>query len=407
MDDTITPIVLDPNGTDITGEAARLRARGPLTVVQLPGGIKAWSITHPDLARLLLVDPRVSKNPREHWPAFIAGQIGPDWPLFLWVGVQNMFTAHGAEHSRLRKLLAPAFTHRRIAALRPRIEAITGELLTDLAATPAGEAVDVRERFAHPLPIRVIEELMGVPEHLSDDLRAAVEGLFTTALTPDAAAANHALMYRVLGELVAYRREHPGAEDLTRLLISYCAPHDTQLSEQQLLDTLLMVISAGHETTVNLLDQAIFALLTHPEQHDALRAARASWSDVIEEALRFRPPVANVPLRYAVENIHLDGVTIERGDPILLSYAAIGLDPVYGDNTDEFDLSRTNKAHMSFGYGSHHCLGMALARLEAGIALPALFARFPNMRFAIDPAQIENLPSFISNGHQTLPVRLQ
>ncbi|MEV0766237.1 cytochrome P450 [Nocardia sp. NPDC050435] len=405
MDTTITPYVLNPEGVDITGEAAKLRARGDLTVVELPGAVTAWSITHPDLARLLLNHPMVSKNPR-HWPAFVNGEIGPDWPLWLWVAVNNMFTADGAEHRRLRKLLSPAFTRERIAALRPRIEAITADLLDDLATTPTGEPADVRERFAYPLPIRVIAELMGVPEHLGKDLRAAVDGLFATDLTAEDAATSHTLMYTVLSELVAYRRRHPGAEDLTRLLIGYTDPDDQQLDEQQLLDTLLMVISAGHETTVNLLDQAILALLHNPEQYAAVRTGQADWSDVIEEALRFRPPVAHVPLRYAVDDIHLDGTTIERGDPILISYAALALDPVYGENPDQFDLTRKNLAHLSFGYGPHLCLGVGLARLEAAVALPALFQRFPTMRLAVTPQELGTIPSFISNGHRALPLHL-
>jgi cytochrome P450 len=181
-----------------------------------------------------------------------------------------------------------------------------------------------------------------------------------------------------------------------------------QLTEQELIGTLLLVISAGHETTVNLLDQAIFALLTNPDQHKTLRTDRASWSDVIEETLRVEAPAAYVPLRYAVEDIHINGIIIAKGDPILVSYVAANRDPkTHGPDADHFDINRTNRTHLSFGHGAHRCLGAPLARLEANIALPALFDRFPNMRLTTDdPTQLGTINSFISNGHATLPVHL-
>ncbi|MBV1940548.1 cytochrome P450 [Streptomyces sp. BV286] len=407
-------IVIDPSGRDIHGEAARIRGRGPVTRVELPGGVEAWAVSSTELLKRLLTDPRVSKDPRRHWPLWINGEISPEWPLFTWVAVQNMFTAYGGEHKRLRTLVAKAFTARRTAALQPRVEEITKQLLDriDEAGRRSG-VVDLREEYCYPLPIQVISDLFGLPEEKGAELRAVVDGVFNTAATPEEVTDIYTRMYAVLGELVAAKRESPG-DDLTSGLIA--ARDDeggSRLSEQELLDTLVLMISAGHETTVNLIDNAIHALLTHPEQLAHVRAGRATWDDVIEETLRVRAPVASLPLRYAVEDLALGelggprGVVIGKGEAILAAYAAAGRSPEdHGADADRFDVTRLGKEHLAFGHGVHFCLGAPLGRMEARVALPALFERFPGIRLAVSDAELSPVASFISNGHRALPVRL-
>ncbi|APA98987.1 2-hydroxy-5-methyl-1-naphthoate 7-hydroxylase [Nocardia seriolae] len=403
-----SPIVLDVTGTDIQGESARIRAQGPIALVELPGGVPAWSVTDQAVLKSLLADSRVSKDPRQHWSAFLNGEITEAWPLLPWVIAENMFTAYGADHRRLRKLVSPAFTHRRTTAMRERIEAIVAELLDELAALPAGSPVDLRSLFAYPVPISVISSLMGVPEHLDAAIHKCVDGFFDGSLTAEESMANYIEMGERIGELVAYRRDNPG-DDITSAMIAERDDEDgSQLSEPELVATLMLVINAGHETTVNLLGQAVVALLTHPEQLADVLAERASWSDVIEETLRYQAPVAHLPLRYAVEDIEIDGFTIPKGEAILASYAGASRDPkIHGETADAFDIHRDTKdQHVAFGHGAHHCLGAPLARLEAAIALPALFERFPNLRLATDATELTPLGSFISNGHASLPVFL-
>ncbi|MEU5341070.1 cytochrome P450 [Streptomyces sp. NPDC020766] len=407
-------IVIDPSGRDIHGEATRIRESGPVARVELPGGVEAWAVSSTDLLKKLLTDPRVSKDPRQHWPVWINGEISPEWPLFTWVAVQNMFTAYGGEHKRLRTLVSKAFTARRTAALQPRIEEITKTLLGRIdEAGRRSEVVDLREEFCYPLPIQVISELFGLPEEKGTELRAVVDGIFNTAATPEEVTDIYTRLYTALGELVAAKRESPG-DDLTSALIAARDDEgDTRLSEQELLDTLVLMISAGHETTVNLIDNAIHALLTHPEQLAHVRAGRATWDDVIEETLRVQAPVASLPLRYAVEDLAVgelggpEGVVIGKGDAILAAYAAAGRNPEdHGADADRFDVTRLGKEHLAFGHGVHFCLGAPLGRLEARIALPALFERFPDLGLAVPEEELSPVASFISNGHRYLPVRL-
>jgi 2-hydroxy-5-methyl-1-naphthoate 7-hydroxylase len=400
-------LTLDPAGQDIHAEADRLREAGPAALVELPAGIRAWTVSSFDLLKRLLTDDRVSKDPRQHWPAWQSGEFHDTW-IRSWVGVTNMFSSYGAEHRRLRKLVAPAFTGRRTEAMLPRVERITEELLDAMAALPEGEPVDLRSAYAHPLPMGVICELFGIPEEQRTAMARLVERIMDTSASPEEAARTAEDVQNTFGALVALKREQPG-EDLTSVLVS--ARDDetgSKLSEAELLDTLLLVIGAGHETTVNLIGNAVHALLTHPAQLESVLGGELSWNDVIEETLRWAPSIASLPLRYAVEDIELPGgATIRQGEAILATYAAAGRDPGrHGPDAGEFDIRRTDVEHLSFGHGVHFCLGAPLARMEARTALPALFERFPGLSLAAPAEELVQVESFIAHGYRTLPVLL-
>lgn len=404
----LDPFVIDPTGRDILGEAERIRALGPVARVQMPGGVPAWAVSDHGLLRRLLVDPRVSKDAYQHWPAWIGGEISADWPLYPWVAVRNMLTAYGPDHRRLRGLVAGAFTARRIAALRPRIEAITGDLLAELAELPPDRPVDLRERYAYRLPLEVICALFGIgAEATRAELSRCVDALFNIGKAPAETIAAFPRMQRILQQLVADKRERPG-DDLSSALIAVRDDTAPPLSEDELVDTLALFVSAGHETTVNLLGNAIVAMLTHPDQLGLVRSGRVAWAEVIEETLRNQAPVPNLPLRFAVEDIDLgDGGTLPAGEAILACYGAAGRDPlVHGHDAGRFDVTRPAKAHLAFGHGVHHCLGAPLARLEAAIALPALFERFPELTLAAAPGELLPVESFVSNGYRAVPAWL-
>jgi cytochrome P450 len=400
------PIVLDPTGRDIQGEAARLREYGSATLVELPGGVEVWAVTSQDRVRELFTDRRVSKDPWQHWPRWINGEVTGEWPMSVWISLRTMFTTDGEEHRRLRSLISKAFTARRVEALRPRVEQITQNLLDALAAQPAGEVVDLREEFAYPLPIEVICRLIGVPDAMRPRLRSLVEGGFDTAATEEQAGEVRVEIWMMLQEIVALKRQTPG-DDLTSELIAVRGEDGSRLSEEEMVGTLIVMIAAGHETTVNLLDHAITALIRHPEQLARVQSGQNSWNDVIDETLRWQPPGPNILLRYAIEDIEFDGVTIHKGDAIIASMAAAGRDPQHwGEDADRFDISRAKKDHISFGHGMHYCLGAPMARLEAETALPALFDRFPKMTLAVAPDELQPVRSLLSNGHLSLPAIL-
>ncbi|MCP3757269.1 cytochrome P450 [Streptomyces sp. TBY4] len=405
------PFRLDGSAADIHGEAAALRALGPAVQVELPGGVPAWSVTDPGLARRLLIHPRVSKDAHRHWPAFIHGDLPADWPLRIWVDIRTVQTAHGADHRRLRRPLVPAFTARRVRALVPWIENATSTLLDDLAEAAAvapDGVVDLRTYFASRLPWLTVTMLVGLPEAMHDRFQAINDTVFTTDLTMEQTDATAAEAARLLADLLVIKTEHPGDDIASSLVGAY---HEGLIDERELADSIWMVLGAGYGTTANLLDHAAVNLLTHPAQRDMAVSGRVGWEQVVEETLRHQAPVASFMMRFPTEDLsdEATGLTFSRGDALIINYAAVGRDAaVHGADAELFDITRaTAREHLAFSHGSTYCLGAELARLEGRIALSALFSRFPGLRLAVEPSFLTPLPSLIFNGHREIPVCLE
>ncbi|MCM6772075.1 cytochrome P450 [Nocardia sp. CDC159] len=399
-------IVIDPMIGDLHGETATLRASGPLARIDLLGA-QAWTVTTHALARQLLVDPRLVKD-ISHWSLWQSGVVTRQWPLIGMIDAgRSMFTVDGAEHRRLRLKTTQALSPRRLEALRPAIERLTAELLDDLeAAGRAGGVVDLKSVFAYPLPMRVISELMGVPRADHPWLLESYKAFFSLLTPQDERLRVIEQQHAYFTEMVRKKTAQPG-DDLTSAFI-LAEDGGERLTEEEVVGNLKALVAAGHETTVSLILNTVRALLTHPDQFARLRSGEYDWKQAIEETLRWDGPVIHLLMRFATEDITIGETVIEKGEGVVMSYRTIGRDTTqHGADADEFDLTRpTANRHMSFGYGPHICPGAALSRLEAAIALPALFERFPDLRLAVPVAELRNLPVLTQNDLAAFPIRI-
>lgn len=391
-------------GKCMYAQAARLRAAGPAVAVELPEGVVVWSITRGDVARFVLNHPDVSRNLRKNVPMYVPGEV--PW-LSPWVDVESMSTAEGREHQRLRKLVAPALTPKRIDAMKPQLTAIAATLLDELAARPTNEPVDLHAAFSQQLPTRMICDLFGIPDDLRPEVLRILRVVLNTDNVPEEeSAAVFTDMNVAMRTLINGKRQEPG-DDLTSFLIAARVDGEAPLNEQELVDMLLLLIGGGSQTTVSLIDHTVRELLARPDQLAIVLADPTRWPDAIEEALRVHCPVGHLPMRWAKEDIDLgEGVIIRKHDAIMVSYLAHGRDPAVHEDPEVFNIDREDKEHIAFGTGPHFCPGARLARLEAAVAVPALFARYPNLALAVPPDEVQPLRSFMANDVASLPVML-
>jgi cytochrome P450 len=300
------------------------------------------------------------------------------------------------DHTRLRKLVSKAFAPKVVSALQPDISALVGGLLDRIAEKGRFEVV---EDFAHPLPVAVICRLLGVPledepqfSHASALLAQSLDPFVTFTGAPSRGLQERMQAAMGLREylhgLIERRRAQPG-DDLMSGLIAVEESGD-QLTQDEIVSTCILLLVAGHETTVNLIGNAILAMLRQPWQWAALGADASRAPAVIEETLRYDPPVQMVG-RIAADDMTIAGIGVTKGDVMMLLLAAAQRDPAEFDRPDIFDPDRGAFRHLGFGRGAHYCLGAPLARLEAGAALSAVTARFPEARLDSEPQYKTNV----------------
>jgi cytochrome P450 PksS len=328
--------------------------------------------------------------------------------------LNSMVMVDDPDHRRLRDLVHKAFTPRMVESMAPRIERISNRLLDRLAAKP-GPVVDLVRSFALPLPLIVISDMMGVPPgQRSRFHKWSVQFIDSASgsrremlMNIPAAMANAFAMQRFFKKLIELRRRQP-ADDLITALVAAEEGGD-KLSEDELVAMLFLLLLAGHETTVNLIGNGTLALLQHPDQLQKLRENKDDpglMESAVEELLRFTNPVHMIAPRYALEDIELHGQTIPRGSTVMLGIAAANWDDRVFANPERLDITRRPNKHVAFGAGIHFCLGAPLARLEARIAFRVLLERFPHLRLAVRPEQVQWRSSVALRGLKSLPVRL-
>jgi hypothetical protein len=379
---------------------AQLREGCPVHPVTLADGHAAWLVVGYDEARTALADPRLSKDMQ----AALArdGEIvaeGLPGPALA----RHMLNVDGTDHTRLRRLVSEAFSPRRVEAMQPRIAAIVDDLLDGIAGGDPDQPVDLVASFAFPMPYTVICDLLGI----DGDLRTAFGTELRALVDADEharAVAAAAAVIAMLDELVAAKRRAP-ADDLVSALIA-ARDGDERLSEQELRSTIFQLVIAGHDTTTNLIGNAVVALHRHPDQLAAVLADPERIVPAVEEVMRFDPPAHHATFRYALEDLEVGGVTIPAGSQVLVGLAAANRDPARFAAPDDLDVDRPDQRHIAFGHGIHHCLGARLARLEAREALGSLLRRFPRLRIAVpvDELRWSHGDGVVLRGLAELPV---
>ncbi|GHO85088.1 cytochrome P450 family protein [Dictyobacter formicarum] len=379
---------------------AQLRAEAPVFPVTLPTKQRAWLITRYDDVLNVLKDERFAKDRRNAMSPEQLKKMPWIPPMFKPLE-RNMLDLDSPDHTRLRALVHKAFTPRLVERMRDQIQTLTDELL-DAAERKGG--MDLVADFALPLPLTMIGRILGVPAGDNHKFHR-----WTKTFLAAGASMNYIVLIptvmRFLGylkKLIKERRIHP-KDDLITALVQARDGSD-QLSEDEVLGMIFLLLVAGHETTVNLIGSGSLALLERPDQLTKLRNEPALIKPAIEELLRFVCPVEMATERYAREEITIAGTTIPRGELVLAVIGSANRDANYFDNPDELDITRKNNRHLAFGHGVHYCLGAPLSRLEGQIAINTLVQCMPNLRLNTTPDQVRWRSSFILRGLEALPV---
>ena len=383
---------------------AELRARGPVHRATLADGHDAWLVVRYDEAMAALNDPRLSKDMHaafaEDSAVAAEGLPGPEF-------ARHMLSVDPPDHTRLRRLVSAAFSPRRVDALGPQVQAITDDLLDEIAGEGETGPVDLVATFAFPLPYTVICELLGVPPVDRDRLGRA----FTKLLVPTSTAAEYAEAKRasdvvvgMLRDLVAAKESEPG-DDLVSALVS-ARDGQERLNNQELLSTIFQLMVAGHDTTASLIGNSVVALFRNPEQLARLRADPDLIPAAVEEFLRYDAPVPHSTFRYTAEPVTIAGTEIPKGAQVIICMAAANRDEEKFAQPDALDLDRQASRHLAFGHGVHHCLGAPLARMEGRVALGSLLRRFPQLRPAVPLGDLQwtHGDGLVLRGLSELPV---
>ncbi|ORB31459.1 cytochrome P450 [Mycolicibacterium parafortuitum] len=378
----LPPLHMRRDGFDPIPELREIRDGEGVRTVTNAFGMQVYLVTRYDDVKTVLSDHARFSNDRP--PGFVVPGAPPvDAAAQARARAGNLLGLDPPEHQRLRRMLTPQFTHRRMQRLQPRVVEIVDGQLDALAA--AGPAADLVEHFALPIPSLVICELLGVPytDRAEFQRRSARQLDLSISIPERLELAREARAY--MAGLVERARTAPG-DDILGMLIR---EHGGELTDDELIGIAGLLLLAGHETTSNVLALGTLALLRHPEQLAAVRDDPAAVMPAVEEMLRWLSVVQTAIPRCTTTDVELSGVTIPAGHLVFASLPLGNRDPGFVDRPEDFDITRGAPGHLAFGHGVHHCLGAPLARMEMQIAFPALLRRFPALSLAEDFADVE------------------
>lgn len=384
---------------------AALREQMPICRRDAVAGKSIWFITRYQDVAAILRDPRFVKQVQRTMTAAERTQLPPTPPLIDLLS-NHMLNLDPPDHTRLRTLVNKAFTITVVQQLALRIQTIADELLDRVQGR--GQ-MDLIEEYAFPLPVSVIAELLGVPAQDRQRFRSWSSAFVTPSVNVQRNSKKYQKTRRLMEDFTGYmrrilaeRRQQP-RDDLLTLLLQAEEAGD-KLREDELFSMIILLLVAGHETAVNLISNGVLALLQHPEQMALLRAQPELLEGAVEEMIRYDGPVERATMRFAAEDVEIDGHLIRRGDAVSLVLAAADRDPAHFAHPDALDCTRINNRHLGFGLGIHYCLGAPLARLEGRIALATLLHRLPHLRLAVPIEALRWRTIPILRGLEHLPV---
>ncbi|ONG61414.1 cytochrome P450 family protein [Bacillus cereus] len=376
------------------------RKKQPILFVNQVEIGKEWLITRYEDALPLLKDNRLKKD----WTNVFSQDIKN---MYLSVDNSDHLTTHmlnsdPPNHSRLRSLVQKAFTPKMIAQLDGRIQRIADDLISNIERKGTLNLVD---DYSFPLPIIVISEMLGIPKEDQAKFRIWSHAVIASPETPEEIKETE----KQLSEFITYlqylvdiKRKEPKEDLVSALILAESEGH--KLSARELYSMIMLLIVAGHETTVNLITNTVLALLENPNQLQLLKDNPKLIDSAIEEGLRYYSPVEVTTARWAAEPFQIHHQTIQKGDMVIIALASANRDETVFENPEIFDITRENNRHIAFGHGSHFCLGAPLARLEAKIAITTLFNRMPELQIKGNREEIKWQGNYLMRSLEELPL---
>ncbi|MEK4912938.1 cytochrome P450 family protein [Bacillus sp. FSL E2-8887] len=361
---------------------------------------KEWLITRYEDALPLLKDNRLKKDQANVFPQDTKNMhLSVDNSDHL---TTHMLNSDPPNHSRLRSLVQKAFTPKMISQLDGRIQRIADDLISEIERKGTLNLVD---DYSFPLPIIVISEMLGIPKEDQAKFRIWSHAVIASPETPEEIKETE----KQLSEFITYlqyivdvKRKNPKEDLVSALILAENEGH--KLSARELYSMIMLLIVAGHETTVNLITNTVLALLENPKQLQLLKENPELIDSAIEEGLRYYSPVEVTTARWAAEPFQIHDQTIQKGDMVIIALASANRDETVFENPEVFDIMRENNRHIAFGHGSHFCLGAPLARLEAKIAITALFKRMPSLQIKGERDKINWQGNYLMRSLEELPL---